>query len=52
MSDIPQLTISKPLDDMEPSAPAQSSAQGRSSTAATSIISLQNPEVLQVIDSK
>lgn len=52
MSDIPQLTITKSSDDMEAAAPAQTPAQARPSTVATSIISLQNPEVLQVIDSK
>lgn len=50
MSGIPQVTITKSLDDMVTAAPAQVSAQAGPSTVATSIISLPNPEVLQVID--
>lgn len=52
MSDIPQVTITNSLDDMATPVPAEVSAEAGPSTRsiATSIISLQNPEVLQVID--
>ncbi|EJT51886.1 hypothetical protein A1Q1_06883 [Trichosporon asahii var. asahii CBS 2479] len=52
MSDIPQVIITNSLDDMATPVPAEVSAEAGPSTRsiATSLISLQNPEVLQVID--